>query len=388
MRKEAMLYYDVVIIGGGPAGLAASLELRKQKVQNILLIEREPFLGGVLRQCVHTGFGLEYFGENYTGPEFASKLIALFHSQKIDRCLNTTAIDMRGNCVVALSKQRGLIKIKTKAVLLTTGCRERTREAVEVAGSRPAGVFSAGQAQYLINLQRRRIGNKAIIQGSGDIGLIMARRLMLEGYEVVKVFEKLPYLSGLPRNKVQCLDYFNIPIEFNAQIVEIKGRSRVEGVVVSSGLFYPCDTVLFAVGLIPEIELAKKAGAARVNNKYETNVESLFIAGNSLHIHDLADNAAKEGEEAARSIAQYLFFPEQFQREKNAALPYKEKPKSKKYTSQFFENLEKKGQKICIVCPNSCILSPGKYTCQRGEAYFKEPTLKIDKALVNATRVE
>lgn len=386
---------DTAIIGAGPAGMAAAIKLYKNGVKSIVVFERNDRLGGILNQCIHSGFGIEYYKDELTGPEYSAKMSKEFLALNIPFKLNSMVINLNGKKELTVSSfDSGIEKYKAKAVILATGCRERTRENLEIAGTRPAGIFNAGQAQELINLKNYRLGKKVIIQGSGDIGLIMARRLTIEGYEVIKVFERLPYLSGLIRNKVQCLDDYNIPIDFNAQITKIEGKHRVTGVyierldnnqtpIVGTELFYECDTVLFSVGLIPEVELGKKAGVKLfnnfnpdVNNKFESNTEGIFICGNSLHIHDLADGASFEGEKAADFVCQYLNDKDEFNRDKNEEIPYNQEDKEEKFNEDFFNSLSS-DKMVCTICPKGCIISESSQGCKRGkEFYIKEKDCK------------
>ena len=379
---------DVVIIGAGPAGMAAAIKLYKNGIKNIIVFERNDKLGGILNQCIHSGFGIEYYKDELTGPEYAERMSKEFLALNIPFKLNSMVIDLNDKRELTVSSyETGMEKYKAKSVILATGCRERTRENLEIAGTRPAGIFNAGQAQELINLKNYRLGKKVIIQGSGDIGLIMARRLTIEGYEVVKVFERLPYLSGLIRNKVQCLDDYNIPIEFNSQISKIEGKHRVSGVyvervdnnqkpVAGTELFYECDTVLFSVGLIPEVELGKKAGVTLfnnfnpdVNNKFESAANGVFICGNSLHIHDLADGASVEGEKVAEFVCQYLKDKNEFEKEKTDLIPYKQEEKEEKFNEEFFKSLDD-DKMVCTICPKGCIISENNYSCKRGKEFF------------------
>ncbi len=368
--------------------MASAIALFGMGVRDILLIERNNSLGGILNQCIHTGFGLSYYKEELTGPEYSMRMSRRFLDLGIPYQTDAMVIGMEGDKVLTITSEcHGLQQIKAKAVILATGCRERTREAIEVAGSRPAGVFTAGQAQNLINLRHLRIGKKVIIQGSGDIGLIMARRLQLEGYEVIKVFERLPFLSGLIRNKIQCLDDYGIPLEFGAQITSINGRKRVESVdmvsldsefrpIAGSEKRYACDTVIFSVGLIQEMELGRSAGIAfsgqvpSINSKFETSVPGLFVAGNALHIHDLADGASLEGEIVAKSASLYLEDRERFRSEAKAEIPYRALEPDQGHDAAFFDRLREKGQIVCIVCPKGCLLSPDDYGCKRGKEHF------------------
>lgn len=316
--------HDVVVIGGGPAGLAAALGARRAGAGRVLLLERDRTLGGILNQCVHDGFGLFLYNETISGPEYAERLIEDVVREPIKVETGAMVLDITPDRVLRINSRSGHRLVRAGAVVLAMGCRERTRDMIEIPGTRPAGVFTAGSAQNLVNLQNLRIGNAAIVLGSGDIGLIMARRLVFEGVAVKGVFEILPWASGLERNVRQCLLDFGIPLELRSTVVEIRGRDRVESVVVArvdDGLapvpgtenVIPCDTLLLSVGLIPENELSKKAGVALspftggavVDQTLMTSVPGIFSCGNVLHIHDVADWASFEGFAAGESAARY-----------------------------------------------------------------------------------
>lgn len=316
--------YDVVIIGGGPAGLAAAVKLYDNGVKNILIIERENALGGILKQCIHDGFGLLRFKESLSGPEYAENFIEEIKKRNIKYLLDTMAIDLSKN-KVTICNENGVKILETKAILLAMGCRERTQGMLNISGNRPCGVYTAGVAQSYMNIYNKMIGREVIILGSGDIGLIMARRFSLEGANVKMVVEINPYPSGLPRNVEQCLNDFNIPLLLNKSISYIHGKDRITGISIKdldefrnpideSEKFFSCDTLILSVGLIPENELSKKAGVqlneitngASVNNNYMTNIETIFAAGNVLQVHDLVDYVSLEAENAAIAIVDYL----------------------------------------------------------------------------------
>ncbi|MBP3657059.1 MAG: FAD-dependent oxidoreductase [Clostridia bacterium] len=317
--------HDAVIIGGGPAGLAAAAELDRLGVHDVLVIEREKQPGGILRQCIHEGFGLARYGEALSGPEYAQRLIDELTSRGMKVMTDTTVLSLSQDRALTVVSREGIARIEAGAVILAMGCRERTRGALAIPGERPAGVYTAGVAQAYMNLYNRMIGRRAVILGSGDIGMIMARRLTLEGAQVEGVYEIMDTPSGLPRNISQCLDDYGIPLNLSHTITEIHGGARVTGVTVSAvdaqlkpvpgtQRYIPCDTVILSVGLIPENELSLEAGialdprtrGALVDEHLQTGCPGVFAAGNVLHVHDLADDASLEAEAAARSAAAYL----------------------------------------------------------------------------------
>lgn len=316
---------DVIIIGGGPAGLAAAVQLHKKGVKNILILEREHHLGGILRQCIHDGFGLSRFQTTLSGPEYAARFIEEVKRCQIPYQTDTTVLEVSPDKTVTAVSRAGLVQYQAKAVILTMGCRERTRGALGIPGERPAGVFTAGVAQAYMNLYNRMPAKEVVILGSGDIGMIMARRLTLEGAHVQAVFELQPIPSGLPRNIEQCLNDYNIPLYLSHTVTQIHGDTRLRGVTVSqvdeklkpipgTEKEYPCDTLILSVGLIPENELSIDAGVkldgrtrgAVVDEHYQTSVEGIFAAGNVLHVHDLVDFVSMEAERLADSAAQYV----------------------------------------------------------------------------------
>lgn len=373
-----MKQLDVAIIGGGPAGMAAALMLHKSGIGSVRLFERQPRLGGVLQQCIHYGFGLEYFSADLTGPEFAQRQIEDLERAGIDCSVQAMVTSIGQRKLEVYSEDCGHEQYDCRAVILATGCRERTRENLDIPGSRPAGIFMAGQVQALINLQGVLPGKKVILQGSGDIGLIIARRLALSGVEVIGVCERLSHLSGLLRNKVQCLDHFDIPLHLNSRICQIYGRQRVEAVDVCDAVTgtirtISCDTVLVAAGLIPEIELFLQAGGVSEHGSpimragYESRLPGVFLAGNALHINDLADNAALEGEACAQQVIQYLNG-----RLTDAYPPaYLVKQKDCRFTEDFFRNEELGKAVVCIRCPKSCMLTDEFQGCDNGSVYWK-----------------
>lgn len=320
-----MKQYDLIIIGGGPAGLAAAVAARDKGIESIMILEREARLGGILRQCIHNGFGLQRFKESLTGPEYANNFIREVEKRHIEYMTDTTVISLSKQKVVTVVSPEGVVELQAKAVILAMGCRERSRGALNIAGTRPAGIYSAGTAQKYVNIMGYMPGKRIVILGSGDIGLIMARRMTLEGAKVLAVAEIMPYSSGLKRNIKQCLEDFNIPLYLSHTITDIEGDKRVTGVTISkvdenrkpipgTEMHFDCDTVLFSVGLIPENELTKNAdiplskgtrGAVVYDNR-ETEIEGVFACGNVLHVHDLVDFVSEEAEIAGRAAADYI----------------------------------------------------------------------------------
>lgn len=398
-----MIKVDVAIIGGGPAGMAAAVAAHRQGAKNILLIEREPKLGGILEQCIHNGFGLHKFKEELTGPEYALRYQDIIEEEKIPFMVNTTVIDISAEKIItAVNKEKGYFQIDAKAIVLAMGCRERPRGALSIPGTRPAGVYSAGTAQKLVNIKGYLPGKKIVILGSGDIGLIMARRMTLEGAKVEAVCEIMADSGGLTRNIVQCLEDFNIPLKLRHTVTEIHGKERVEGVTVSqvddnlkpipgTEEYVECDTLMLSVGLIPENELSKKAGVVLdpktkgpvVDESRQTSVEGIFACGNVVRVHELVDFVSDEGQVAGEAAAAYA---------KGAELPEgKQVFKNQIEQKKGVKNLSQGSEKIviCTTCPMGCKITVeettsddkdaaeamGKYyrtignTCKRGMTY-------------------
>ena len=321
-----MMHHDIVIIGGGPAGLAAAVSARRAGVEDILILERDNVLGGILNQCIHNGFGLHTFKEELTGPEYAARYIEMVTEEKIPYRLNTMVIDINSEKEVTyINREEGLVTIKAGAVILAMGCRERPRGALNIPGYRPAGIFSAGTAQRLMNIEGYSVGKEVVILGSGDIGLIMARRMTLEGAKVKVVAELMPYSGGLKRNIVQCLDDYDIPLKLSHTVTEIHGKERVTGITIAevdgnrkpipgTEEYYSCDTLLLSVELIPENELTKGIGVSmnritsgpNVNDHLQTEAEGVFACGNVLHVHDLVDYVSEEANLAGKNAAAYV----------------------------------------------------------------------------------
>ncbi len=315
---------DVAVIGGGPAGLSAAISAKKEGAQNVLIIERDNKIGGILQQCIHPGFGLKYYKEELTGPEYAERLATEAEALGVKMLFNSMVLEVEENTIICVSTEFGITKVASKSIVLAMGCRERTRANIMIPGTRPAGIYTAGTAQRLINRQNAMVGKNVVILGSGDIGMIMARRFTLEGAKVIAVVEIMDFLAGLTRNRVQCLDDFEIPLKLSHTVTKIVGSLRVEGVYVAqvdenkkpileTEEFIPCDTLLLSVGLIPENELSKKAGIKMspvtngplVNQYMQTSTDSIFASGNVVHVNDLVDNVTIESMLAGKYAAQY-----------------------------------------------------------------------------------
>lgn len=317
--------YDLVVVGGGPAGLAAAYEAHENGVEKILIIERDKELGGILNQCIHNGFGLHTFKEELTGPEYAGRFIDMVKGTNIAVILDTMVLEIEGKIIHAINTEKGYLTIEAEAIVLAMGCRERTRGAISIPGDRPSGIFTAGAAQRFINMEGYMVGKKVVILGSGDIGLIMARRMTLERAKVEAVVELMPYSNGLTRNIVQCLEDYGIPLYLSHTVIDVKGDGRLEKVIIAkvdenrqpikgTEIEFDADTLLLSVGLIPENELSKNAGVELdlrtnglvVSESMETNREGIFACGNVVHVHDLVDFVTEEAKNAGKNAVKYI----------------------------------------------------------------------------------
>lgn len=389
----------IAIIGGGPAGLAAAVAAKDAGVEDVIIIERDGVLGGILNQCIHNGFGLHTFKEELTGPEYAQRFIDKAKERNVEALLNTIVIDISPDKVItAMSKERGIFTIEAEAVILAMGCRERPRGALNTPGYRPAGIYSAGTAQRYVNIEGKMPGKEVVILGSGDIGLIMARRMTLEGASVKAVAELMPYSGGLKRNIVQCLDDFGIPLKLSTTVTDIKGKDRVESITLAKvdEKMQPipgteeeikCDTLLLSCGLLPEnelsgqlgVDLSPVTGGAKVDESLETSIEGVFACGNVLHVHDLVDYVSEESGKAGKNAAEYVLGKTSAKESEPIAI---ETGNGVRYTvpvSVRKERLEDlltvrfrvgnvyKNPEICVYLGEKCIMRRKKQICAPGE---------------------
>lgn len=407
-----MMKTDLVVIGGGSAGLSAAIEARKQGIENMVVLERSPYLGGILRQCIHNGFGVHKYKEDLTGVEFAKRVADEALDLNISCIQNTFALDISPDKVVtAMNPEQGLFEIQAKAIVLAMGCRERSRGALMIPGARCAGVITAGTAQRYLNLEGYLPGKRIVILGSGDIGLIMARQFVVERAKVERVVEIMPYSSGLARNISQCLEDFDIPISYNSTVINIKGRGRVEAVTVAqvdesrrpipgTEFDIPCDTLLISAGLIPENELAKAAGiqlsgitkGAVVDDNLMTTLEGVFSCGNVLHVHDLVDHVSAEGTKAGANAACYLKSPHEAGAAKipvedgfgvNGAVPQLVCREGERTVAFMFRPRDKfRNCTVCVDLDGVCVKRFKKMVLTPGEMC----SVVLDRALLNTTR--
>lgn len=388
----------IVIIGGGPAGLAAAVAAKEQGVEDVLIIERDGVLGGILNQCIHNGFGLHTFKEELTGPEYAERFIEKAREKNVEAYLNTIVIDIsEDKSITCMSAERGIFTIEAESIVLCMGCRERPRGALNTPGYRPAGIYSAGTAQRYVNIEGKMPGKEVVILGSGDIGLIMARRMTLEGAKVKAVAEIMPYSGGLKRNIVQCLDDFDIPLKLSTTVTDISGKDRVESVTLAkvdekskpipgTEEVIPCDTLLLSCGLLPENELSSQlgvklsgvTGGPEVNESLETNIPGVFAAGNVLHVHDLVDYVSQEASQAGKNAAVYVLSgkSESSKEVKLTAgtgvrytVPVTIRPDKMEdlLTVRFRVGSVYKNPEICVYMGDKCVLRRKKQICAPGE---------------------
>jgi len=408
---------DLAIIGGGPAGMAAAVAAYGQGTKNIVIIERDKELGGILNQCIHHGFGLHTFKEELTGPEYALRYIAMVEERKIPCLLLSMVVKIDSgeepggtHRLSVMQDEKGLFEIEAKAVIMAMGCRERPRGALNIPGYRPAGIYNAGQAQYFVNIEGFMPGKNVVVLGSGDIGLIMARRMKLQGADVKMVAEIMPYSGGLTRNIVQCLEDFDIPLKMSHTIIDIDGNDRLKGVTIAAvdenlkplpetAEYISCDTLLLSCGLIPENELSIAAntdiddvtGGPVVNDRFETTVRGIFACGNVLHVHDLVDNVSREAAAAGKAAADYIIADiSDWGEAKRPKIP----PKTR-YTPKADRNFD--NQLVCIGCPASCLVTVTKQgdgsltvtgnKCPVGDEYTRKELTAPTRYIASLIRV-